>query len=713
MMSRIFFNILAILLILTVPGSNAFVLFARPITLSQNIPRYTGFIGIAGPALIHKLKENHYAFDRILPDISKKRVRNHILFALDPEGLLFLKEDVERLEEINERSAPGILLDEDFFKLTYVIYKNRLLDAKSMIEQVGSEPLRYEEGGSLRRYSPENMDPAENREALLSRWRDLFRYESMIQTYNPESRNSYPEFLNRLNQEKTRLLSGIKENQLSGIRSKLNPPDGMEKWLASIYFNALTGEFDPHTMYFSEADKRSMDAMLSDQAYSFGMVLRRNFIGELQVEQLIPGGPAWKSGKINEGDLITRILLPSENHDRDGDEKGYNVMILNSEKLNELLNPVRNHKIILIIQKPGKLSERVTLYRARMEVETNRVNGFILNGKTRFGYIYLPSFYMGDGSPLNPGCADDVAREILKLRRERIEGLILDLRNNSGGSLKEALDLSGIFVDQGPLHIQKSSGSTYVIKDPNRGTVYGGPLIVIVNGASASASEFFTQAMKDYNRAIIVGTPTYGKASAQEVLPVGPMGLGYLKVTVSLFFNLQGGTHQGDGVQPNMELPDLSIYFKKEKDSSTALLAESIDRNIPHTQFNSGIDSEVLDRLSERSNDRRDDKGTFDKIMAMKNDLSDIFEMEELDLAPENFYRMVSRAYNLLEKLRADLKNPNPGFEVRISGFDEKLNQMDPFRKEMNHLRIEDIQSDIYIDETYNILTDFIEITKR
>lgn len=231
--------------------------------------------------------------------------------------------------------------------------------------------------------------------------------------------------------------------------------------------------------------------------------------------------------------------------------------------------------------------------------DEERVKSFILKGSNTIGYIYLPAFYEdweANNDGLN-GCANDVGREIIKLKKENINGLILDMRYNGGGSVSEAAELTGIFIDAGPVAQEKSRGARVnTIKDMDRGTIYDGPLVILVNGYSASATELMAGALQDYNRAIIIGSPTYGKATMQVVLPmdttVTPENFSqiqtddYLKITISKLYRITGATAQFKGVQPDIVVPDiLDAYITKEANEPFAIRPTVISANKYYTPY--------------------------------------------------------------------------------------------------------------------------------
>jgi len=265
------------------------------------------------------------------------------------------------------------------------------------------------------------------------------------------------------------------------------------------------------------------------------------------------------------------------------------------EELGRSLSLSNHDKAVFKVKKADGTIREVTLWKETVEdtQDNNKVKSFLLKGSKTFGYLSLPAFYEDweNGSGVN-GCANDVAKEIVKLKKENIAGLILDIRYNGGGSMQEAVELAGIFIDAGPVGQYKAKDAQVItVKDANRGTIYDGPLMVLVNGYSASASEVIAGTLQDYNRAVIVGSPTYGKATAQVILPMDTTitldtdvssikTSNYIKITVSQLYRITGKTAQATGVIPDVLLPDvLDAQNNKEVDEPFALQSKVIDAN--------------------------------------------------------------------------------------------------------------------------------------
>jgi carboxyl-terminal processing protease len=374
------------------------------------------------------------------------------------------------------------------------------------------------------------------------------------------------------------------------IKRLLQSPTGIGNMIGIIYCQALAECYDPHTAYFSPDEKANFDSELGDKPLSYGLTLSEDEDGHAMIGHLLPGGPAFQSGGLSEGDKIVAVRW-------DGKEP-IDVSDAGATEVYRMLSAEGANKVVLDVKKADGTIKQVSLTKQKVtqsagDEEEDKVSGFLLKGEKTVGYISLPAFYEDweDSKGVN-GCANDVAKEIIKLKKEGIGGLILDLRYNGGGSVQEAVELAGLFIDAGPVgQVKTKEEKIYTLKDIVRGTIWDGPLLVLVNGNSASASEIVAGTLQDYNRALIVGSPTYGKATAQIVLPmdttVDPTKLdrkaeaaSYIKVTTSKLYRINGTTAQFSGVIPDVALPDPpDADIHREADEAFALPPTPIEPN--------------------------------------------------------------------------------------------------------------------------------------
>ncbi len=362
---------------------------------------------------------------------------------------------------------------------------------------------------------------------------------------------------------------------------------GLAGFICNAWCESVASCYDPHTEFFSPNKKEEFQGELGDKQLQFGFSLGEGK-DAVEITRLKPGSPAYKSGLMHEGDEILALQW-------EGDAE-VDVSDGSVDEVNAFIAGDHGKSLTLTLKKSDGSTLKVTLEREKslLSDDNSKVRSFILKGDHRIGFISLPAFYTdwnGEEGGSN-GCADDVAKEIIKLKKENIEGLILDLRYNGGGSMLEAIALAGIFIDSGPVGMTRDKeGKIYTMKDVNRGSVYEGPLILLINGFTASASEMLAGTLQDYHRALIVGSPSFGKATAQIVLPLDTLfddkhmdrmktADNFIKITIERLFRVDGTSAQQTGVIPDIFLEDFSeTQSEREKSLPFSLVNISIDAN--------------------------------------------------------------------------------------------------------------------------------------
>ena len=535
--------------------------------------------------LISRMVDKYHVAPRPLDKEMSAAIFSRLLDGLDGDRLIFTADDIRQL------STYRLTLDEEilnrrtaFLTLVAGLYKQRLTQTDSLIDGITAKPFDFTLHETLT--VAEDSSWAVSHLALRSKIAKLLKY-SVGNTIaydllndtklTPKSKDSLEIVLRK--KAATRMHRSI--------RRILQGPQGIEGIVGNIYCQSLASCYDPHTAYFPPDEKAAFESMLGNKPLSFGLTLTEDENGNPVIGKLLAGGPAFQSGNLHEGDKILTI--------RWDNKESIDVTGASLEETDRIMGTEGSTRLTLTVRKPDGTTRDVSLEKQLVSVDNDdeKVKGFVLNGARTVGYISLPAFYSDweDSRGIN-GCANDVAKEILRLKRSNITGLVLDLRYNGGGSMQEAVELAGIFIDAGPVaQIKTREAKVITLKDVNRGTVYDGPLILLVNGSSASASEMVAGTLQDYNRALIVGSPTYGKATAQVVLPMDTsvdlatyngkaQASSYLKVTISKLYRITGNTAQRNGVQPDILLPDPpDALTEREADETFALPANQIDAN--------------------------------------------------------------------------------------------------------------------------------------
>ena len=349
----------------------------------------------------------------------------------------------------------------------------------------------------------------------------------------------------------------------------------------SVYINSIVEGFDPHTFYFAPEDKERFDVQMSGSFEGIGARLVKRTEGII-ITELISGGPAWRQGKLESGDQIVKVRQSDE-------EESVNVVGMRLEDAIKLIKGPKDTDVILTVKKKldGSFQD-VSITRGIVEIdETFAKSTKVEYDGNTYGLINLPKFYIEFKDAQQRNAASDIKLEIERLKTENIQGLVLDLRNNGGGSLQTVVDIAGLFIKTGPVvQVKSSNRKTEVLRDRDRSILWDGPLVILVNELSASASEILAAAMQDYKRGIVIGSKqTYGKGTVQNIIDLNRMvknssggDVGALKYTHSKFYRINGGSTQLEGVKSDVVVPDRYSYVDVgEKDQINPLPWDKID----------------------------------------------------------------------------------------------------------------------------------------
>lgn len=575
------------------------------------------------------------------------RIAENLVDQIDPSGVLLSIEDIQEINSLQDTIMLALKGDSDaLYSSLKKIYLDAIRKSDSCLTKLSETRLSLVKGDSLR-ISEDSWEFSESNRMAV--WTDKMRFYALDQWYNLQKKGKAvtPDELKLMAVDRLKCLFESREFEQGELY----------QFLQDAFLKSLAAAYDPHTVFMSKDEVALLSRMLSSTDKTFGIVLDQNYKGDIIIGDIVPGSAAWNSNQLNIEDKILSVhqedstFLFSCVSMRDA------YFYINSPDLDEL---------DFLIEKQDGKEVLVHLAKTKMAVESNRINSFILEGDTKLGYIYLPSFYSNDDvyEYLPNGCANDMAKEIIRLKREGIDALIVDLRNNAGGSMLEAVRSAGMFIDYGALCIEKDrSGDPELLKDLSRGTIFNGPLVVMINNGSASASELFAAALQDYNRAVITGSSSFGKSTSQVVIPIGDIysqkvdsivSSGYIKLTTGRFYRVTGDSHQKVGVKPDVFIRDSetgSGYV--EKSLPFALDAETIDKE----SYYRPLEKLPIDSLSLLSEKRLENHSSL-KPDNLKSDT--VFEMFiPLDTAGYAAYRdkfndadtVINQEYDLIIKV--------------------------------------------------------------
>src|SRR6187431_229665 len=559
---------------------------------------------------INKLLLREHYSPKPVNDSLSAYLFDELLEELDPSRNIFFKSQVDTLSHKYKYNLDNLILKKDCFFITDIKneYKKSLLRNKSILEKLNHENINFSIKDTIR-FKQKNFAfylKENNVEKALSK---KIRFE-VLSDIAEKSKNLDSLKVN-FNSMSLKSKKSIIDNELCKINFLLTDDKSFEDNLFNIFCNY----FDPHTNYFSNDTKSSFVSTLSKEKLSLGLDVSLNDKNEIIVQEIDPNGPAFKTGKIKKGDQIVAVSNQKETLE---------VSCSSLESIATLISSELNSNITLTIKRNSGKSFKVNIEKQILKDEENTVYSFIINKNLKIGYIKIPSFYSNFEGGNSKGSAQDVAKETIKLMKDNIKGLVLDLTDNGGGSMEEAVKLAGLFIDYGPISIVVDNKKQLsVINDPYKGVIYKGPIVLIINGNSASASEFFASIMQDYNRSLLIGSTTLGKATMQTIVPLEKNGdQHFIKLTISKFYRITGKSHQAIGVIPDVQIP--TIYqdvFQKESDFPTALKNETLNSRIRFTPY---VSNELIESLAQKSRSRVAQDSYFNSIIALNDNIDKV-----------------------------------------------------------------------------------------
>lgn len=623
---------------------------------------------------------------------------------VDPQKNIFLQSDINSLKKFETTLDNEILGGKvEFVPAVSEIYKKRIVEIEPLYKEILSKPFDFTIDESV------ELDPAKynfpaNEEERKELWRKrlkyltLDRYAGLLKARETDS---------TLSKSNTELEAEAREKVLQIMnrmydRMHLKYDDDTR---FNEYVRIISEAMDPHTTFFPPVDKRYFDEQMSGRFFGIGASLREEE-GVIKIASLITGSPAWKSEQIHVGDVILKV---AQGENEPVDLTGYFV-----EDAVKIIRGDKGTEVRLTLKKTDGSTKVVSIIRDEIIQEEIFARSAVLNtDQGKIGFIYLPEFYADFENPSGRRSYEDVRKEVIKLKGQGINGLIIDLRNNGGGSLFDVVQMVGLFIEDGPIvQVKDREGKPQVYRDRDKEILYEGPLAVMVNEFSASASEIFAAAIQDYGRGVIIGsTSTFGKGTVQRNIGVdrvlGMMNsnsdLGTLKLTLQKFYRIDGGSTQLKGVVSDIPLPDVFEHTPlREKDNEDALEWDEI-QNVAYKPWKYKLN---LEPLAEASKARWTENPSFLEIkkstlwLAEQNKLETTLNLEKHLKEQDEIMKRV-RAIENVSRLKDTLEVKAIPTDLRKLEYDQ--GQLDRFKS-----WIKGIGSDIYVGETVNVLGDLI-----
>lgn len=519
---------------------------------------------------------------RIINDTFSDEVFNSYLKSLDPQKRYFYKSDIKEFEAYrNEIDDQVKNKDLSFFELTFSRLKKRINESKSIYPEVLSSPFDFTKK-ELINSDYEKLPYVTSEDEMRKRWHRRLKFSTLNTLYDKiEEQNQNIEKNNdSVVKTEAELEKEAREITKSSIDEYFDFTDDLtEKDWFSVYLNSIAEAFDPHTYYFAPKDKDRFDISMSGKLEGIGARLQKKN-DNIKIVEVISGGPAWRGEEVEVGDIILKVRQEKE-------KESVSIVGMRLDDAVSLIKGPKGTKVILTLRRVNGSIENIEIIRDVVELEeTYAKSALIKKGNNIFGLINLPKFYFNMDDYKKRNASLDVKKEIERLKDEGMQGLVIDLRNNGGGSLQAVVEMAGLFIKNGPIvQVKGKDDRPQVLKDTDSSITWDGPLVIMVNELSASASEILAAAMQDYKRAIIIGSKqTYGKGTVQNVMELNrwlrssDVGkLGAIKVTTSKFYRINGGSTQLEGVKSDVIVPDRFSYIKMgEKDQDNPLPFDKI-----------------------------------------------------------------------------------------------------------------------------------------
>jgi carboxyl-terminal processing protease len=598
--------------------------------------------------------------------------------------------------------------DVEFFKSVGLVFNKRMEEAALIYKDILSKPFDYSIDETYAGDPDKIKFPSTDAQRKES-WRKSLKYQAL---------DKYVDLIETRDKNKDVAGFKVKTNAELEVEAREKVTKSMERTFDryrfkfseddkfNLFVSIITNAMDPHTEFFPPVDKRYFDEQMSGRFFGIGASLVYDE-GNIKINTLIAGSPAWKSGEVQVGDIILKV---GQGKEEPTELTGFVV-----EDAVKLIRGQKGTDVKLTLKKQDGSVKVVTLVRDEIvQDESFAKSAIINNGNSKLGYIYLPEFYADFDRPNGARCYIDVAKEIIKLKEDKVDGIVMDLRNNGGGSLYDVVQMVGLFIDKGPVvQVKDRDGKPNILEDKNREVLYDGPLTVMVNEFSASASEIFAAAIQDYGRGVVIGsTTTYGKGTVQRNLGLDPQSgylnsnsdLGTIKLTLQKFYRVNGGSTQLKGVTSDIVLPDNYEYLKfREKDDPDALPWDEIQK-ASINNWKSGYELSTIQKLSEA---RLQTNKAFKLIkentdwLAKQNDKEYPLNFDKYQ-KEQKAIRTTVRQIEALKKLDNDMDvNSLPQDATRFTYDKGKQDRFDQW--------IKNLRKDIYIDQAAKVTADMVQ----
>lgn len=657
--------------------------------------------------LVQGLQQGHFQPQK-LDDNYSKRVYQLYLKRLDFTKKFLTQQDIDQLKKYETRIDDEITSGSfEFFNVSNELMNKRVQQTEAYYKEILAKPFDFETEESLE-LDFEKAPFAANETALKDAWRKYLKYQTMVRlTEMTETQESA-----KTRKDTTITIRTATEMEADARKKVAQNYDDIFRRLKqmdrndrlSMYLNAIANAHDPHTEYYAPKDKENFDIQFSGRLEGIGATLQEKD-GFIKVSEIVVGSPAYRQGELKAGDIIMKVAQ--------GKQDPVDVENMRLDDAIKLIRGKKGTEVRLTVKKLDGSIRVIPIVRDVVIIEETYAQSMLIKEKQNIGYIKLPGFYADFKRSGGRNSADDVKKEVAKLKQEGAKGIILDLRNNGGGSLQDVVDMTGLFIEKGPVvQVKPANGAPIVLQDQDPSVQFDGPLVILVNENSASASEIMAAAIQDYKRGVIMGSTTFGKGTVQQMFDMDQFissqynnvkPLGTLKMTVQKFYRINGGTNQLRGVEPDIVLPDAYSFLDYGEGEQDYPLAWS---EIKPVSFNTWKKPLLpLEQLKNKSNERVKNNQTFSMIREQAQKLK-----RESDQTVHSL-RLSTYMANQ-KKLKEDnkkfekLQESAPTMNIMSLKADMAAIGSDTLKSTRQKEFLKNLKKDVYVYEAVNVIQD-------
>lgn len=663
--------------------------------------------GLVIQLITYVLDQAHY-LDKEIDDNFSEEVFETFIENIDPYKRYFYASDYKDFSKYKFSIDDSFKSpDLTFFNLVHDRFINRISETKSIYKKILSTPFDFTKQEQFN-LDIDEMEYVNNESELYDRWRRLLKIY-VIENYHDEIKDDQRKFekdstfLIRSNaeiEETVRLdLSQTMDESYRVLQEELQRQD----WF-SIYINSFVSQYDPNTSYLDPDSRDRFDVDISGNYAGIGAMLRKK-IDKVEITEIISGGPAWRDNSLEKGDAILKVRQEDE-------DEAVSILGMRLSDAVKLIKGEKGTNVYLTVKKvDGSVSE-ISIKRDIVLLEETYIKSSIVSkNNLKYGVINIPKFYIDFDNQSNRDAAKDLRLEINRLKEEGVKGLVIDLRNNGGGSLKTVVDMAGMFIKNGPVvQVKYFDKEKQILSDRDRSILWTGPLVILVNEGSASASEILAAAMQDYKRAIVIGgNQTWGKGTVQVVFPLNRMvkgntngDLGALRYTTQKYYRINGGSVQLEGVKSDINVPYRYKYLDfGEKDSDNPMQWDEIGK-ADYSTWQSNFD---FNQAIEKSKIRMENNNYLKLVDENAKWIKSVRDNKIVNLNYDNFKEEIQKNSLETEKFKAlddysmDYTFNSLPYEINLISSDSVLGM----KRERWH---KSLSKDIYIEEALNVLSD-------